>query len=235
MAADTSPSNWDWHNVDLVVFDVDGTLYDQKRLRLRMGAAILAHAAATRSRRTIRIISRYRRLREEMGEQEVDGFEPILVERTARAIGCSTAQVHRAIDEWMNERPLRYLQACRFAGLQEVFAALDRRGKTVGILSDYPVAAKLEALGLRANHAVFAGQEEVGILKPHPRGLLTLMERAGATPDRTVLVGDRIERDGIAARRAGTHSLIKTKRPIEGWRTFRDFGSAPFDTLLRDG
>lgn len=230
MAVNNSPFTWD--DVDLVVFDVDGTLYDQRRMRLRMGAGMLAHTVATRSRRTLGIISQYRRLREEMGEQEVDGFEPLLIARTAEAAGCPPDLVRRTVSDWMDERPLRFLASCRFPGVAEVFAALRQRDKQIGILSDYPVAAKLTALELKADHAVFAGEDAVGMLKPHPKGLQTLIERARASPERTVLIGDRIERDGIAARRAGTHCLIKAARPIAGWQTFAHFRAPPFDTLL---
>ena len=38
----------DWRDIRLVVFDVDGTLYKQRSLRLRMGRDMVIHAVAKR-------------------------------------------------------------------------------------------------------------------------------------------------------------------------------------------
>jgi hypothetical protein len=45
------------------------------------------------------------------------------------------------------------------------------------------------------------------------------------------LIGDRTERDGEAARRAGSAALIRASRPIDCWRT--DLGGAVFASLVR--
>ena len=65
----------DWASIRLVVFDVDGTLYSQKALRLRMLKELVGHTVASRSLETLRTLRLYRKIRETMGEQEVDGFE----------------------------------------------------------------------------------------------------------------------------------------------------------------
>lgn len=69
---------------------------------------------------------------------------------------------------------------CRYPSLPEFFAGLRRKGKVIGILSDYPATAKLEGLGLAADHVVSAGDKGIGLLKPHPRGLEALIAAAGA-------------------------------------------------------
>ena len=102
------------------------------------------------------------------------------------------------------------------------------KGKSIGILSDYPVNAKLIALGLTANYMVFAGDEGIGLLKPHPRGLESLIAAAGVKAHETVLIGDRADRDGLVARRAGAWALIRSSRPIKGWQTFSRFDDALF-------
>jgi putative hydrolase of the HAD superfamily len=109
---------------------------------------------------------------------------------------------------------------------------LRRSGKSIGILSDYPAEAKLEALGLSANYVVFAGDEGIGLLKPHPRGLESLIAAAGVKPHQTVVIGDRVDRDGLVARRAGAQALIRSSKPIEGWQTFARFDEALFSPLL---
>lgn len=228
------PAAFDWDVIRLVVFDVDGTLYRQSTLRLLMARDMLLHAVGARDLAPIRVLSRYRKLREELGEAETEDFEPILVERTAAATGTSPAKVRALVAEWMEDRPLRHLERCRYAGLVELFRGLRANGKRIGILSDYPVEAKLERLGLFTDHIVWAGESGVGILKPHPRGLQQIMAAAGEEPRKTVLIGDRVERDGHAAERAGAHALIRSDRPIQGWTTFRRFDDALFAPMLED-
>jgi len=222
-----------WDRIQLVVFDVDGTLYRQSTLRWRMAREMLVHAARSRSFTHIKVLSAYRRLREQLGEAEADGFEPILVERTAAASGTTPTRVRALVAEWMEERPLAHVARGRYPGLVELFRGLREQGREVGILSDYPVDAKLRELGLFSDHVVWAGQPDVAILKPHPRGLQRLMAAAGAAPSATVLIGDRVSRDGLAARRAGAHALIRSDKPQPGWITFRRFDDPLFAPLLK--
>jgi HAD superfamily hydrolase (TIGR01549 family) len=223
----------DWDATKLVVFDVDGTLYRQSSLRLRMAREMLVHAAAKRSWRHVSVLSAYRRIREELGDQETDQFDAVLLDRTAKACRVSPNLVHTVIAEWIETRPLRHLAGSRYARLVHLFDALHRHGKQIGIYSDYPAAAKLEALGLKADHVVCASDPHIGILKPNPRGLQKMMREAQVTPQETLLIGDRVERDGLAAQRAGTACLIRSEKPREGWRTFSRFDDPVFAPLLQ--
>ncbi|WP_218191384.1 HAD family hydrolase [Enhydrobacter aerosaccus] len=216
----------------LVVFDVDGTLYRQWLLRLLMAIELLAHVLRCRDGRTLRVLRCYRSIRERMAEEERVDFSPALVAETASACAVPEAEVRAIVAEWIERRPLRYLATCRYPGIGALFEALRRNGTSIGVLSDYRAAAKLRALGLTADHVVCAEDDGVGVLKPHPKGLLMLMEAAGATPDATVVIGDRPQRDGLAARRAGARALIRSARPIDGWQTFARFEGAPFLPLL---
>ncbi len=222
----------DWATIGLVVFDVDGTLYDQRPLRLRMARDLLIHSALRFDRSTLRILSAYRRIREELGDAEVADFEPVLIERTAAATGCAPAAVRAAVDDWIERRPLPYLMACRYPGVGELFAALRRREKAVGILSDYPATAKVAALGLAADVVVSAGDDAVRRLKPDPRGLEHLLATTGIRPEAAVMIGDRVERDGAIAVRVGMRALIRSSQPIAGWQTFRRFDDPLFAPLL---
>ena len=223
----------DWDSIHLVAFDVDGTLYDQRALRLRMAVALVANAVSSGNLRTLGVLKHYRRLREELGDAEVDSFEPVLLERTAMATGSNQAEVQEAVGEWIERRPLRYLAACRYSGVAELFAACRRHGKVVGVISDYPAAAKLAAMELSADAVVCAPDADVGILKPHPRGLQRLIERASATPRTTLLIGDRVERDGLAAERAGARCLIRSSRLLaDGWQSFARFEDPVFAPML---
>jgi FMN phosphatase YigB (HAD superfamily) len=222
----------DWDNVHLVVFDVDGTLYRQRPLRLKMARDILLHTLLKRDLNVVAVLARYRRIRERLGDEEAIDFERALIAQTAAATANSPDQVRAIVSEWVERRPLKYLAACRYPGLPQLFAGLRRSGKSIGILSDYPAEAKLEALGLTANYVAFAGDEGIGVLKPHPRGLESLIATAVVKPQQTLLIGDRADRDGIVARRVGAQALIRSSKPIEGWQTFARFDDALFAPVL---
>jgi len=107
---------------------------------------------------------------------------------------------------------------------------LRREGKLIGVLSDYPVKAKLAALGLTADYSISAA--EVGYLKPHPRSLERLIDAAKVEARSTLLIGDRADRDGLVARRVGAWALIRSSSSIEGWQTFGRFDDPLFAPFL---
>jgi len=221
-----------WEDIRLVVFDVDGTLYRQRPLRIRVARDVLLYTLLKRDLNVIAVLAKYRRIRERLSDEQVVDFDRVLIAETATATANSTDKVRAIIAEWVEQRPLPYLTACRYPGVPQLFAGLRRNGKSIGILSDYPAKPKLIALGLTANHVVFAGDQGIGLLKPHPRGLESLIAAAGVKAHATVVIGDRPDRDGLVARRAGAHALIRSAKPIEGWQTFTRFDDALFAPFL---
>jgi len=221
----------DWRDIRLVAFDVDGTLYKQRPLRLRMGRDMAIQAVAKRDLNAIGVISAYRRIRERLAAEEVVDFERVLIAETAKATSTSPERVHVIVSEWIDVRPLRYLRSCLFSGVPELFAGLRRAGKRIGIFSDYPATEKLAAMGLAAHHVVVAN--DVGLLKPHAKGLQSLMAAAGVTASETLFIGDRADRDGVAGQRAGVRILIRSSTPIEAFQTFKTFHDPLFDEFMR--
>lgn len=219
----------DWRAIRLVAFDVDGTLYAQKPLRTRMMVALAAHTFRRRSLRDLSVLRSYRELREEIGSAEVEDFDNVLLAQVARRHGLDTHGVRAIVAEWMEERPLQHLSACRYPLVDQLFDRIRQSGRSLGILSDYPTSAKVQALGLHADYLVSAS--DVGLLKPHPRGLERLMVLAGTTPEQTILVGDRADRDGAAAQRAGCKCLLRSAKPIPGALTFARFDDPVFEGL----
>lgn len=222
----------DWDCIDLVVFDVDGTLYDAARLRRAMLRPLMAGAWNERSLRTLHVLHTFRRVREALGNEESPDFMTLQYERTAARTGCPAGTVRALVREWMEQRPLPLLRACRRPGVEAVFAALRAAGKQVGVLSDYPAEAKLRALGLRAEVVVAATDEDVACLKPHPRGLHQVLQRTGVPAARALMIGDRVDRDAVAARRAGVGSLIVARAAPTGVPRVRRFDDPLFAPLF---
>ena len=161
---------------------------------------MLLYSLFKRDLNVIAVLAKYRRIRERLSDEQVADFERTLIAETAAATTNSPDTVRAIVSEWVEQRPLSYLAACRYPGVPQLFAGLRREGKSIGILSDYPVKAKLLALELTANHIVFAGDEGIGLLKPHPRGLEFSNRRGRRDSERNY--GDRGPRRTRRSRRA---------------------------------
>ena len=221
----------DWQQIRLVVFDLDGTLYDQRRLRATMLLRLALDAARSRSLEVLRVLEAFRACREKLGETLAADFVKLQYELTASRTGRSTETVKQIVEEWINRRPLDVLRKCRYRGVERVFAAVAARRKSLAILSDYPAREKLQVLGLRADIIVCADDPEVGVLKPHPAGLQRVLDCAHVDAPAAIMVGDRVSRDWAVAQRHGMRALIKSRKSIAGVDTFRDYSDEVFRPL----
>jgi len=124
--------------------------------------------------------------------------------------------VERCVREWFQERPLRHLKRSLHPNLVDLLAQAKRQGIRLGILSDYPAKEKLAALGIGEYFdAVVSSQDrEVGLLKPHPRGLLNCVQRLDVEPGRCIYIGDRVDVDLPCAMNARTRFVLFGNAPI---------------------
>lgn len=196
-----------WNDIDLVVFDVDRTLYDQRRLRLAMVRRLLAATWRTRSLNTLLTMRTFRKVREALGDRP----QALQYARTAARHHKTEDEVRALTSEWMERQPLPLLAGCRYPHVDALFAGLRSAGKLIAVFSDYPATDKLAALGLQAAPVVCAADAEVARLKPDPAGLLAILRHTG-----------------VDARRA----LIRSSRPHPDYGTFRAYDDPVFRPLL---
>lgn len=105
-----------------------------------------------------------------------------------------------------------YGEAIRRAGLREGTRELIEKVHTLGlpqvIISDFYSSYKLTALGLfDVFNTVYAG-ENLGFIKPSPRIFTTVVQDLNIEPQNLLHIGDREDRDGVAARAAGCQVAI---------------------------
>jgi len=214
--------------LQLVVFDVDGTLYDQRRLRRRMVCELLTYCATRSDGLTVlRTIRCFRNCREKLAHEDVDGLLTAQYELVARTLGMREGDVRLFIKSWIHERPLPHLARCRFSGVSELFKSLKQFGIIVGVLSDYSADAKLAALGLRPDIQVSSEEPEINRLKPNPKGLLHLLNIARVPAGNALFVGNREEIDGECARRANVPFLLKVASPSGRRHHMNSYGDFP--------
>jgi HAD superfamily hydrolase (TIGR01549 family) len=196
------------------LFDVDGTLYHQLPVRLCMAAEMAVHYARTPGvlRRQAATLLAFRAVREEirtLGHASISLVD-LQYEETATRTGVAPDDVRRLVEEWMLRRPTKYLRHARRRKVIALVAALARRGVRLGVLSDYPAARKLDALGLGSLFALqlCTTDPDINAFKPHPRGLLRACERWNLSPAEVVYVGDREDVDSAAAEAAGMRCYL---------------------------
>ncbi|MBO9518181.1 MAG: HAD family hydrolase [Porphyrobacter sp.] len=224
----------DWSGIKLVIFDVDGTLYDQWPLRLDMARALVADSMRQRSFDTIRILSTFRKVRENLGDERSAGVSSEQFSRTAKDRGCSEDHVRTVVERWIEQEPLSRLRRRRTRGASELFAALRRNGRTIAAWSDYPVEPKLSMLELQADLSVCSSDPAVNRFKPDPAGLQLILDRTATSPEEALVVGDRFDRDWEAARAISVPTLIRSFRKNDRSPTFRDFRDRVFAPVLAE-
>jgi len=194
----------DLASVRAVIFDMDGTLYRQAPLRRAMAVRLVrAHLVKPKQGlRTVRVLAAYRHAQEELrtssGHTDLAGAQlRLAAERT----GVDQQEVARCVEHWMDAAPLPLLARFGQPGMSDSLRALRSWGLRLAVLSDYPVQAKLDALGIAEQFDVVlcAQQPEIGVFKPHPRGLEVALERLGVSAGEALYVGDRADVDAVAA------------------------------------
>jgi HAD superfamily hydrolase (TIGR01549 family) len=186
-----------------ILFDFDGTLYDSKRIALRLIAA---------SPLDIFLIRSERQARKRLAGRDCGSAEAYYAEfftELARTARCSPAFARSWYFETYIPRMIRVLRAHYRPrpGTAELFAALGasntRRGIPFAVYSDYPrTGERLRAIGLEPPARVY-GPEDFGAQKPAPRPFLSIAADLGVAPAGVLVVGDRDDTDGAGAAAAG--------------------------------
>lgn len=184
--------------------DLDGTLYTARWVKLAMAAEL-----ALRGWGAVSTLRRFRRehelLRDEL-DREVESPFSLQVERTAAALSVDRVLVERRVTEWMIERPRKWIRRFKRQGLLDEIASFRAGGGKTALVSDYPASAKLAALEATALFDAVVASGEAGgprRLKPHPDGYLEAARRLNVAPNECLVIGDREDADGAAARAAG--------------------------------
>ena len=212
----------DWKRVRVVVFDMDGTLYDQRRLRRLMIGELLNHILRCPARlHDMLILETFRREREKHALYAGGHIATAQYEWVTGAVAADPGQVAAVVEAWISNVPLKYVGRCHYVGVAEFFSALADRGIATAILSDYPAEEKMAALGISADLVLCTTQAAIDRFKPDPKGLAVISGELGIPLPSMLLIGDRDDRDGECARRAGIPYLILSKgESSNGFQSF---------------
>ena len=186
------------------LIDLDGTLYRSLPVKVAMGIEL-----CFASRQVRRVIRAFRREHEALRLTESpNGTSPFEVQlaRTAEQLAQPMEEVRAIVDDWMFARPGRWLHRFRRRGLLEEIARFRANGGRTALVSDYPARVKLAALeATDLFDVIVANGETTGPyrLKPSPQAFATAASQLGLSCDKCLVLGDRLDADGLAAQQAG--------------------------------
>lgn len=186
-------------NTKLIVFDLDGTLYNKRGLSLRMVLHAPQDIRKMQAERATRASMKGMWLRDEKH------FHDTYFQRMAARMHCSAT----AAEQWYNNRymPLMVKIIGKYQPLNEWVLPFIHDCQHTGIklvlLSDYGFAKeKLQAIGLSPTLFDWViSAPELGGLKPAPELMRIITERMGVAPQECLVIGDRDDTDGEMARR----------------------------------
>jgi HAD superfamily hydrolase (TIGR01549 family) len=136
--------------------------------------------------------------------------------------------VRRHLARWFEVEALTALRRLRSAETAAVLDRLRGRGFRLGVVSDYPAAAKLDALGLAEYFEVVVSAQDPGVqrLKPHPAGIYAALELLGIESCQALYVGDRDDVDATCAGAAGLRFVLvgSGRSAASGYPRIRQLG-----------
>lgn len=189
---------------DAWLVDFDGTLYAARWVKLAMAVELgVSGWGVVRTLRRFR--HEHERIRIEVADP-TDSPYALQIERTAVGLAIEPGAVEACVTEWMIERPIKWIRRFSNRALLEEIAAFRARGGKTALVSDYPATRKLAALGHGGLFDVVVASGEPGgprRLKPDPAGFLAAAGALGVAPEKCLVIGDRDDADGAAARSAG--------------------------------
>ncbi len=212
----------DWQRLKVVIFDVDGTLYSQSRLRKKMLFSLLSYYLTRPWRlNELLILHHFRADRENRAGIYCPDMENAQYTWCTEKGNFSAGQVKKVVQYWMFEYPLRYIADCTYPGIRELFAVLRRQEIKIAIYSDYQAKDKLKAMSLKADLVVSSTDPGIDRLKPDPAGLFRIVRQLKVLPQECLFIGDRPELDGVCAGHAGMPCLIVEKKPFDQFDFFQ--------------
>ncbi|PWS29210.1 hypothetical protein DHW03_05145 [Pedobacter yonginense] len=204
----------DWRKIKLVIFDVDGTLYDQSKLRWRMLFALLGYYFFRPWRyKDFLILHHFRAEREKKAGFFGDNLNQLQYEWCKEQVNLPLSRIKKVVDKWIFDYPNQYLASCKYPDLDFFFQSLRNQHIRIAVYSDYDAELKLKAMNLNVDLSVASTDQSVNAMKPLPNGLIKILTKFSIEDKNSCLfIGDRVELDGECAKRAGVPYLIITKQ-----------------------
>ncbi|MGB0588206.1 MAG: HAD family hydrolase [Myxococcota bacterium] len=199
----------DWDTIEVVSWDLDGTLYELKPMVNAFKGLILRDLFSLGAWGTIRALFRLWRRLTTMGKVRKQGGVKGLPTPTAdSSIKAQMVRWHSDAVAAVGAQP----------GVQELLKAIESSGRRQLVVTDYEAKEKLDSLALPVHFERVYEGEVLGAIKPSSVMFERILSEFDLEPRALLHIGDRDESDGVAARAAGCQVVILGK-------DFDDFNS----------
>jgi phosphoglycolate phosphatase len=200
---------FDPHAIELVIFDLDGTLIDSRLDLVHSVNAALRHIGRPE-------------LPDEVIASYVGDGAPILIQRALGGEQVDEALIRKGLEFFLSYyREHKLDHTTVYPGIAEALAAVQSSGngtpRKLAVLTNKPVIpsrAIVEALGLGSFFVQIYGGNSFGTKKPDPEGARKLLAESGVRPEQTAIVGD-------------SHVDVETGRNAGLWTVGVSYGFAP--------
>lgn len=194
------------HGIEALCFDLDGTFYPKRETNEYLVLSFFCHPIFS---------LRYNSMRQQM--RKLDGLapQPVMTREEFRRRECLmiygrersdySSLYQKLLSSWM--RTSRLIRT--FPALKEALTEARAQGYILGLLSDFPIAGKLETLGIPSSlFSYIASTDEYGYLKPNATPFLQMCKEMGVEPSRVLYTGDSERKDVLGAGNAGLMSAL---------------------------
>lgn len=202
--------------IDAVAFDIDGTLYPNHRVVLRLAPKVL---------RNFRLVTAFRKARKLIRDIEFEGsffdaqaalIAKFLNEDEAECKARVEALIYRCwCDVFKKIKPFKNARA--------VIERFRAAGLKTAAMSDFPPREKLRHLGFEGLWDAEIGSEFCGKLKPHSKPFIRVSQALNIAPERILYVGNSVAKDIVGASAVGMKTAL-----IEPIPRLRGHGGALF-------
>lgn len=207
-----------------VIFDLDGTLYTLKGLKIRMTFALFSSLGILRHLSKSRAAIRNREFNDRSS----------LLNAFYKALSENAHITQDKAKQWYHEAFLvtfvRMLanHAMTRQGLMPLLTKLKQRNVRLAVVSDFGcVVERLHALNISpALFDTLDAAEDYGVLKPSPRPMNALAAKWQLDPSEILVVGDRQDLDGECAAAAGMQFLGICEKKKHETETFLHWNDA---------
>lgn len=200
--------------IKVLALDIDGTLYPKWMLNVRMVRSLFPSLPLAKAFNWAR--KEYRRV------QVLHPTSPEnragLIHRQAQLVasqlrGNRTAdQVKAAVEKQFYQAWERsFLSIKAYPTMVETLEQVHSQGVKIAVFSDFPLAGKLQTLGIDELVDYAHSTEESGYLKPSAKAFSFLLDRLQVDPSQVLYMGDSYTKDCCGAKQAGMHSCLITK------------------------
>jgi putative hydrolase of the HAD superfamily len=188
-------------DIDVVAFDLDGTLYPNIEFYSRLIPFVLKEHKLLRAMGKARDVLRSEEHKGHFYDHQARIMAEILKDDPASIKDKTEKLIYRGWEPIFKKVKL-------YAHVHETLKALKDAGYKLGLLSDFPLEKKIDYLELNGYWDVILCSEEVNHLKPDPAPFLKLSELFSVPPERILYVGNSVSYDIMGAKGVGMKTAL---------------------------